>query len=175
MSHRAYIRLTAGQRGLPARVSHTYRQDRQSPAPSACPARQVSPQFRASRRSVALLNHAHAASWWNWVALALSLLQDVACRVSPHDTGRSSATHRRKTTFLVRCSIAIGAVLGLAGCAAEPDFQLNSAHLVRLERDFRQPLGERRRDDLQQVLEDLFGTPEHPRIPDVVVAVGGAV
>ena len=93
---------------------------------------------------------------------------DLACRVSPHNTGRARATHRRKTTFLVQCLIAIGAVLGLAGCAAEPDFQLNSAHLVRLERDFRQPLGERRRDDLQQVLEDLFGTPEHPRIPDVV-------
>ena len=67
-------------------------------------------------------------------------------------------------------ALGIAAVVGLAGCAAEPDFQLNSAHLVRLERDFRQPLGERRRNDLHVVLEDLFGTPEQPRIPDVVTS-----
>lgn len=71
-----------------------------------------------------------------------------------------------------RLAWVVCAVLILAGCAAEPGFQLNSAHLAVLERDFRQPLGERRREDLQRVLEDLFGTPDEPRIPGVVSEAG---
>jgi len=75
---------------------------------------------------------------------------------------------------LRRLALALGAcaALGLGGCTAEPAFQLNSAHAARLERDFRQPTTDERKNDLQRVLAELFGTPDHPLLPEAVQASG---
>lgn len=61
--------------------------------------------------------------------------------------------------------LALAATLcGAVGCAPEAHFTLNAVYLLKQEREFNQPLVQRR-TQLGEVLTGMFGTPDEPQVP----------